>query len=206
MMTCIFFSNLVWGSFEVEDLSRTDFSFSLHGCTASASTLWWWQAVMHGWEGFGLYPSLYVPDSRGIHECSSRMCGTLAGLWHFLSVYITAYPPQDYREKKRREQWQEHPFILTPFFPVFPPFFKIHTHMHIFTCKCVVASPCSQWRRRRRTGRGGDRRAGCSVNQCESGLRWSYRQLLPGSGNAASICPWKQSYMICVHVRFLLCK
>lgn len=41
------------------------------------------------------------------------MCCTPAGLCHFLSVYFTAYPPQDYREKKRREQWQERPFPLS---------------------------------------------------------------------------------------------
>lgn len=41
------------------------------------------------------------------------MCCTPAGLCHFLSVYFTAYPPRDYREKKRREQWQEPPLPLT---------------------------------------------------------------------------------------------
>lgn len=41
------------------------------------------------------------------------MCCTPAGLCHFLSVYFTAYPPRDYREKKRRERRQERPFPLS---------------------------------------------------------------------------------------------
>lgn len=61
----------------------------------------------------------------GLQECTARMCWTPAGLWHFLSVYLTAYPPQDYREKKRKERWQEHPF---PSHTLFPHFYNSHTH------------------------------------------------------------------------------
>lgn len=71
---------------------------------------------------------LYVCLIALLQECTTRMCWTPAGLWHFLSVYLTAYPPQDYREKKRKEWWQEHPFPLTPSFLFF---FTIHTQWNL---------------------------------------------------------------------------
>lgn len=79
----------------------------------------------------------------GLQECTARMCWTPAGLWHFLSVYLTAYPPQDYREKKRKERWQEHPF---PSHTLFPHFYNSHTHTHaqkISTKSVIHLQMCS---------------------------------------------------------------
>lgn len=73
-------------------------------------------------------PRLAMHPIAGLEECSSRMCWTPAGLWHFLSVYLTAYPPQDYRGKKRREHWQKHPFPLAHPLFFFLLFFNSHTH------------------------------------------------------------------------------
>lgn len=77
------------------------------------------------------------------------MCCTPAGLCHFLSVYSTAYPPQDYREKKRREQWQERPFPLSRAparsrtLALSRSGQKKRKKKVEFTCKCVS----SDWRR-----------------------------------------------------------
>ncbi len=94
----------------------------------------------------------------GLQECAPRMCWTPAGLWHFLSVYLTAYPPQDYREKKRKERWQEHPFPLTPSFPfvqfAYAQKKKISTKsvIHLQMCSSLSMFPVEE---RARDGEGG---------------------------------------------------
>lgn len=98
---------------------------------------------------------------------AAGMCWTPAGLCHFLSVYLAAYPPQDYREKKRAMAGAPFP-SHTPF-----PHFLQFTHNKILTKSLIHLQMCSRLpmfpvEEREREGRGSDGKAerrGCRVRR-----------------------------------------
>lgn len=141
------------------------------------------------------------------------MCRTPAGLWHFLSVYHTAYPPQDYRREKRAKAGAPSHPLLHFFF--FTKKTLVRTHANLKKKKKNVihlqmhSRPSmfpTEERERKRRGRDEE----TEENKAQYIPVWDMAEVklsavYSRSGKSADSCPLLDILKVCLYLLLFFC-